>query len=157
MFGSPMVPIGLFVSQALVKDHLPSICKVGWCQRLTVLLNQWYAWAAQSHVHWIVPVLAGLPVGWGTLTGFLSTVAYLVDVYGTANSASAMAANGTLRFALGAAFPQFIIQVYQSQMGIHWAGSIFAFISIVITPLPWFFFYRGHALRRRSHYAASTD
>ncbi|KID93274.1 Major facilitator superfamily domain, general substrate transporter, partial [Metarhizium majus ARSEF 297] len=81
LFGSPLMPIGSF----------------------------WYAWAPREGVHWIAPVLAGLPVGWSTLTGFLTVIAYIVDVYGSANSASAVAANGLLRFLLGAAFPQFII------------------------------------------------
>ncbi|KAI3394367.1 hypothetical protein diail_2833, partial [Diaporthe ilicicola] len=114
LFGSCLVPIGLF----------------------------WYAWAPRAGVHWIVPALAGLPVGWGTLTGFLTAIAYIVDVYGSANSASAVAANGLLRFLLGAAFPQFIIQLYSSQIGIYWAGSIFAFLSLLLVPVPWFFFYR---------------
>ncbi|KAF2799242.1 hypothetical protein K505DRAFT_346061 [Melanomma pulvis-pyrius CBS 109.77] len=59
-----------------------------------------------------LPALAGLPVDWGTLTAFLTTIAYIVDVYGCTNSASAAAASGLLRFLMGAAFPLFIIQLY---------------------------------------------
>ncbi|KAI2601820.1 MFS general substrate transporter [Hypoxylon sp. NC1633] len=129
LFGSGFVPIGLF----------------------------WYAWAPHESVHWIVPALAGLPVGWGTLTGFLTAIAYIVDVYGSANSASAVAANGLLRFLLGAAFPQFIIQLYQSRIGIYWAGSIFAFLSLLLVPVPWYFFYKGQQLRQRSHYLTNAE
>ncbi|KAI1114132.1 hypothetical protein F5Y14DRAFT_191869 [Nemania sp. NC0429] len=129
LFGSPFVPIGLF----------------------------WYAWAPRESVHWIVPAIGGLWVGWGTLTGFLSVIAYIVDVYGSANSASVVAANGLLRFLLGAAFPQFIIQLYQSRIGIHWTGSIFGFLSLALVPVPWFFFYRGRHLRRKSHYPTNSD
>jgi hypothetical protein len=84
-------------------------------------------------------------------------MAYLIDVYGTANSASAVAANGMLRFAMGAAFPQFIIQLYDSSIGIHWAGSIFAFISVVMIPVPWIFFWKGRQLRLRSHYPTNNN
>ncbi|KAK7225026.1 hypothetical protein V2G26_013029 [Clonostachys chloroleuca] len=129
LFGSWLVPIGLF----------------------------WYAWTPDQNTHWIVPVLAGLPFGWGTLASFLSCMAYLIDVYGTANSASAVAANGMLRFAMGAAFPQFIIRLYDSSIGIHWAGSIFAFISVIMIPVPWIFFWKGRQLRLRSHYPTNNN
>ncbi|KAK5997933.1 Polyamine transporter 4 [Cladobotryum mycophilum] len=115
----------------------------------------WYAWAPHENVHWIVPVLAGFPFGWGTLANFLACMAYIVDTYGTANGASAVAANGILRFLLGAAFPLFIFQVYQ-KMGIHWAGSLFAFISVAFIPVPWIFFLKGPELRKRSHYSTAT-
>ncbi|KFA63050.1 hypothetical protein S40285_06401 [Stachybotrys chlorohalonatus IBT 40285] len=128
LFGCWLIPIGLF----------------------------WYAWAPRPGVHWIVPVLAGLPFGWGTLAGFMSCMAYLVDVYGVANAASAVAANGILRFALAAAFPQFVIQMYESDIGIHWVGSIFAFISVAMIPVPWIIFYKGRSLRRRSHYPTNS-
>ena len=78
-------------------------------------------------------------------------MSYLVDTYLVTNSASAVAANGIIRFALGAAFPLFIIQVYE-KLGIHWAGSLFAFISVAMIPVPWVFFWKGKELRRRSHY-----
>lgn len=44
MLGSIMLPIGLF----------------------------WFAWAPSKDVHWIVPVLAGVPFGWGCLSIFVS-------------------------------------------------------------------------------------
>lgn len=119
--------------------------------------SQWYAWAPRESVHWIIPALAGLLVSWGTLTAFLTAIAYIVDVYGSANSASAVATNGLLRFLLGASFPQFIIQLYSSRIGIYWAGSIFAFLSLALVPVPWFFFYKGRELRRRSHYPTNMD
>lgn len=39
-----------------------------------------------------------------------STALYLVDVYGRPNGASALAANGLVRYTLGAVFPLFAIQ-----------------------------------------------
>ncbi|KAF4984818.1 hypothetical protein FDECE_17016 [Fusarium decemcellulare] len=126
LFGSWLVPIGLF----------------------------WYAWAPRESVHWIVPVLAGIPFGWGTIASFLACLAYLAVTYGPADLASAVAANGILRFSLGTVFPVFIIQVYEN-LGIHWAGSLFAFISVAFIPVPWLFFWKGRELRKRSHYETS--
>ncbi|EMD60232.1 hypothetical protein COCSADRAFT_40663 [Bipolaris sorokiniana ND90Pr] len=123
MFGSFLLPVGLF----------------------------WFAWTPRESVHWIVPVLAGVPFGWGTLAVFLASVTYLMDTYQATNGASAIAANGFLRFILGAIFPLFTIQMYEN-LGIHWAGSIFAFISLVLIPVPWVFFWKGKDLRKRSSY-----
>lgn len=43
MVGSILMPIGLF----------------------------WFAWTARSDIHWIVPVLSGIPFGWGMLSIFV--------------------------------------------------------------------------------------
>lgn len=71
----------------------------------------WFAWTARPDVHWIVPILAGVPFAWGNLTIFLSASWYLIDVYGPLNGASAMAANGLMRYTTSAAFPLFTLQV----------------------------------------------
>jgi MFS family permease len=128
MLGSVMLPIGLF----------------------------WFAWSPMKDVHWIVPVLAGVPFGWGCLSIFISATTYLVDVYMAANSASAVAANGILRYGLGAAFPLFTLQMYEA-VGVHWAGSVFAFVGLVGLPVPWIFFRYGSVLRRRSKYETSKN
>lgn len=153
MLGSILLPIGLF----------------------------WFAWAPRESVHWIVPVLAGVPFGWGSLTIFvrpptlfpllsspilpfhpnpyssqkqISATTYLVDVYQATNGASAVAANGILRYGFGAAFPLFTIQMYEA-MGVHWAGSVFAFVALAMMPVPWIFFWKGKLLRARSYYKTS--
>jgi len=128
LLGSIMLPIGLF----------------------------WFAWAPSKHVHWIVPVLAGVPFGWGCLSIFISATTYLVDVYLAANSASAVAANGILRYGLGAAFPLFTLQMYEG-IGIHWAGSVFAFVGLAMMPVPWVFFKWGKVLRGRSRYETAKN
>lgn len=102
-------------------------------------------------MHWIVPVLAGLPFGWGALAVFLSTITYLIDTYGVSTGASAVAANGVLRYLLGSVFPLFTIPMYEG-ISIHWAGTIFAFVSLALVPVPWVFFWKGRELRKRSHY-----
>lgn len=146
LVGCWFVPIGLFVGETNTELSVAPPLPYGFSNS-----SQWYAWTPRSSVHWIVPVLAGIPFGWGTLASFLSCMSYIVDTYTVTNSASAVAANGVIRFLLGAVFPLFIIQVYEA-LGIHWAGSLFAFISVAMIPVPWFFFWRGKGLRERSHY-----
>ena len=64
----------------------------------------------------------------------------------------ALAANGTLRFTLGATFPLFTLHMYES-LGVHWAGSIFAFLSLLLLPIPWLLLRYGHRLRAASRFA----
>ena len=81
----------------------------------------------------------------------LSAILYQLDVYGHELGASALAANGILRFIFCAAFPLFTVQMYEA-LGIHWAGSLFAFLALAMMPVPWVFFKYGHLLRKRSRY-----
>ncbi|CAG8973086.1 hypothetical protein HYALB_00009390 [Hymenoscyphus albidus] len=123
MLGSTMLPISLF----------------------------WFAFAPNRDVHWIVPVLAGVPFGVGNTTIFISVTTYLLDVYQAKNGASALAANGILRYTFGAVFPLFTVQMYCA-MGVKGAGSVFAGVSCLLMPLPWVFWLWGKRLRERSRY-----
>ncbi|KAK0277036.1 hypothetical protein LTS00_014312 [Friedmanniomyces endolithicus] len=111
----------------------------------------WFAWSARADVHWISPVLAGIPFAWGNLCVFMSAAMYLIDVYGSLNGASAMAANGLARYGLGAAFPLFTFQMYQ-RLGIGWATSLLGFISVAMVGIPFVFFAFGPRIRAKSRY-----
>ncbi|KAK3678914.1 hypothetical protein LTR78_001367 [Recurvomyces mirabilis] len=111
----------------------------------------WFAWSARQDVHWIVPVIGGIPFAWGNLMIFVSAALYLIDVYGPMNGASAMAANGLARYGLGAAFPLFAFQMYQ-RLGIGWATSLLGFISLGLLPIPFVFFKFGPTIRAKSRY-----
>lgn len=41
----------------------------------------WFAWTARADVHWIVPVLAGVPFGWGIVALFVGTSASSLRVF----------------------------------------------------------------------------
>ena len=134
----------------------------------------WFAWTARSDVHWIVPILAGIPFGWGIVSLLvrplarsllsvyhvlitnaalqLGAMTYLIDSYGALFGASAIAANGLLRYTFGAVFPLFTVQMYD-RLGIAWATSLLAFIGIAMLPIPFVLYRWGPALRRRSPFA----
>ncbi len=78
-------------------------------------------------------------------------MAYLVEAYHALNAASAVAANGLLRYTFGAIFPLFTIQMY-SKLGIAWAGSLLGFISILLLPIPWVLYKWGPYLRSKSSF-----
>ncbi|EME46328.1 hypothetical protein DOTSEDRAFT_70353 [Dothistroma septosporum NZE10] len=116
----------------------------------------WFAWTARSDVHWVVPILAGIPFAWGNLSLFISSSMYLIDVYGPLNGASAMAANGLLRYVLGGCFPLWTVQMYEA-LGIAWATSLLAFVCVALLPIPFIFYKYGPAIRRKSRYDTIKD
>ncbi|KAF2202288.1 MFS general substrate transporter [Delitschia confertaspora ATCC 74209] len=111
----------------------------------------WFGWSAGTGVHWGVPVVGAVWFAWGNMSLFICTALYLVDVYGPLNGASAMAANGMLRYLLGAVFPLFTVQMYQ-RLGATWATSLLGFLSLFMLPIPWVFYKWGPAIRKQSRY-----
>ncbi|KUJ18013.1 MFS multidrug transporter-like protein, partial [Mollisia scopiformis] len=111
----------------------------------------WFAWTARSDVSWASPVVSAIPFAWGNLSCFIAAANYLIDTYQALNAASALAANGLLRYVLGAVFPLFTLQMYRN-LGIDWATSLLAFISVALLPVPWVLFIYGKNIRARSQY-----
>lgn len=81
---------------------------------------------------------------------------YQIDVYGPLNGASAMAANGLLRYILGGCFPLWTIQMYNA-MGIGWATSLLGFICVLLLPIPYVFYKYGPSIRKNSRYSVFKD
>ena len=96
---------------------------------------------------WIVPVIASSLWGAGIFVVTLAMLNYVVDSY-QSYSASAIAGANVVRNGLGAVFPLFTLQMYQ-RLGIHWASSVFAFLSLGLLPVPWLLFRYGPKLRER--------
>jgi hypothetical protein len=144
MIGDLCLPIGSVLqnSHQVVAGH--SI--------LTYYSLIWFALTAKSSVHWIVPVLAGIPFAFGNVTVFISAALYMLDVYGPLSGASAMAANGLLRYTMGAAFPLFTVQMYE-KLGVQWATLLLAFVCVLMVPIPWVFYKFGPGIRRKSPYS----
>ncbi|KAK7693214.1 hypothetical protein QCA50_002780 [Cerrena zonata] len=111
----------------------------------------WFAWTCDPPVHYIVPILSGIPTGMGIAQIMIGLVQYLIDTY-TIYCASAIASTVLLRSILGAAFPLISPPMYK-KLGDHWAISIFAFISLACTPIPWLFYKYGPWIRSKSQFA----
>jgi hypothetical protein len=114
----------------------------------------WFAWTSQPSVHWIVPILASIPFGCGFLLIFVSINLYLIDSY-SVYAASAMASNAVCRSVLGTVFPLFSVHLY-TKLGLNWAGTLIACLSLACAPMPFLFMRYGAYLRRNSSYAPSA-
>lgn len=112
----------------------------------------WFAWTAKASVHWIVPTIATVFFGAGNLLVFFTAVMYQLDSYGPLMGASAMAANGILRYTAGAVFPLFTRQMYRA-MGVGWATSMLGFVTVALMPIPWVLMKYGPLIRAKSKYA----
>ncbi|BCR88169.1 MFS transporter [Aspergillus chevalieri] len=112
----------------------------------------WFAWTNSPSIHWMASVAALVPFGFGLVIVYMGIVNYLVDSY-TVYSASVLAAMSVLRYMFGGVFPLFTTYMYKG-LGIHWASTIPAFVSVACIPLPFLFYKYGAAIRGRCKYAA---
>jgi len=100
-------------------------------------------------------VAAGIPIGWGMWTVFISCFNYMIDVY-TSVANSAMAANAVVRSLFGTSFPLFAAAMYHN-LGVAWATSILAFISVALIPVPIIFYIYGHKIRGWSKFTNKAE
>jgi hypothetical protein len=63
-----------------------------------------FAWTCTPNVHWVWPLLSGVPFGAGNGAIFIYASNYLIHSYGI-YAASALAGNAVLRSAMGGALP----------------------------------------------------
>ncbi|KAH8434323.1 uncharacterized protein LDX57_011970 [Aspergillus melleus] len=83
----------------------------------------WFAWTSTRHVHWMSSIVAIGLFGCSNITIFVSTALYLTRVYGAKFGASALAANGLLRYGIGGSFLLFTLPMYHN-LGYSWASSL---------------------------------
>ncbi|KAI5845080.1 major facilitator superfamily domain-containing protein [Morchella snyderi] len=110
----------------------------------------WQAWTARSDIHWIVPMLAGVPFGFGFCIIFTAFLNYLTDAY-EIYAASAMAATSMCRSMVGAAFPLFAGKMY-NKLGIPWASSLLGFAAVLMSIIPYLFILYGQKIRDNSKF-----
>ncbi|KAJ5344946.1 hypothetical protein N7541_007442 [Penicillium brevicompactum] len=125
ILGGPLVTIGLFI----------------------------FAWTIYPDVHWIGPIIGSGIFGAGTILVYSGIFTFLVDAYPTF-AASALAANSFTRSSFAGIFPLFGIQMYNN-LGFHWATSLLAFLTLVMTPFPYLFYRYGSQIRKKSRFATS--
>lgn len=110
----------------------------------------WYGWSAQHHLHWIMPIIGTMWVGFGMLATFMPIQTYLVDAF-TVHAASAIAANTVLRSAVGAFLPLAGPAMYKA-LGLGWGNSLLGFIAIALAPISIFFYKYGERVRKHPRF-----
>ncbi|ROV99971.1 hypothetical protein VMCG_06274 [Cytospora schulzeri] len=113
-----------------------------------------FAWTDSPSIHWSASIILAAPFGFGTVIVFISVVVYLMDAY-TIYAASVLAAGAILRALIGMAFPLFTVQMYHN-LGIHWAASIPAFLTLACVPFPYVMCRYGVQIRMKCKYAQES-
>ncbi|KAI4598581.1 hypothetical protein KJ359_002994 [Pestalotiopsis sp. 9143b] len=106
-----------------------------------------YGWTAQYHVHWIVPIIAHIPVGLGIQLIFFSIQVYIIDAF-TSYAASALACNTVIRSMFGALLPMAGLPMF-SNLGLGWGNSTLGFIALIMIPVAFVLIKWGEYLRKR--------
>lgn len=108
----------------------------------------WFAWTCEPPVHWVWPLLAGIPFGAGNTAVFIYASNYLAHCYGI-YAASALAGNAIMRSVLGGTLPLAGAAMYRA-LTPHWAGTLLGLVQVAIIPIPVVFYKYGHRIRKKS-------
>lgn len=104
-----------------------------------------YGWSTDKHVHWIVPEIGTVVMGFGMISLVMCIQTCLADAF-TIHAASTAAADAVPRSLLGALLPLCGLDMYNS-LGLGWGNSLLAFIALGLAPVPWLFRFYGERIR----------
>ena len=127
--------------------RLPLACLGG---PLYVVSLFWLGWTAKEKVHWIVPILSGVPFGIAFMLVFMALLNYITDAY-EIYAASGMAATSACRSIFGAVLPIAAQPMYEN-LGIAWASSLLGFLSLGMCVIPFAFIKYGDRIRANSKF-----
>jgi len=108
----------------------------------------WFAWTGTADVHYMVPTISLICLGFAILCIFLQAINYIIDSF-LALAASALAANTLGRSLCGAIFPLFAQQMFNN-LGVPWAGSLLGFLAVACIPIPIIFYTFNDRIARSS-------
>lgn len=105
-----------------------------------------YGWSVEYHIHWIVPIIGTVFIGYGAFFVLMPAQLYLVNLFGSEGAASALSANLLLRYISGTFLPLVGPQMY-AVLGYGWGNSLLGFLALVFLPFPILFYKFGERLR----------
>ncbi|KAJ6116138.1 MFS general substrate transporter [Penicillium sp. IBT 18751x] len=135
------------------EDNLPGAKVAAVLLPLSLL---WLGWTARPGIHWICPILSGVPYGLGFALSQLVYPLYKNEVYGAELGASALAVDIAMRYLFSSVFPLFTNQLVE-RIGFDWTMTAGAVIMLALAPVPWVMQKKGPSLRARSRYTGSLS
>ncbi|KAI9813300.1 MAG: hypothetical protein M1827_004242 [Pycnora praestabilis] len=109
----------------------------------------WFSWTCVPvTIHWVWPILAGIPFGWGNTACFIYASNYLAGSYGI-YAASALAGNTVIRSVIGGTLPLAGPAMY-STLDPNWAGTVLGLLEVLLIPIPFVFYKYGQRIRMTS-------
>lgn len=107
-----------------------------------------YAWTSFPSTPWIAPAISLTMVGAGSVLVVAGVTDYVVDAY-SHYAGSAMGAVGTGENIFSAFLPLATFSMYKN-LGLNWASTSLAFVSLVLSLVPTLMFVWGKEVRARS-------
>lgn len=109
----------------------------------------WFSWTCVPiTIHWVWPILAGIPFGAGNTLVFIYGTNYLAGSYGI-YSASALAGNSVVRSIVGGTLPLAGPAMYGA-LKPQWAGTLLGLVQVFLIPIPFIFYKWGSKIRAKS-------
>ncbi|KAL2038933.1 hypothetical protein N7G274_008273 [Stereocaulon virgatum] len=127
--------------------RLPLACFGG---PLYVISFFWLGWTASPNIHWIAPMLVGVPFGTAFMIIFMALLNYITDAY-EVFAASGMSATSMCRSISGALLPLAAQPMYRT-LGIARASSLLGFLSPAMCIIPFAFIKYGDRIRANSRF-----
>ncbi|KAI0999410.1 hypothetical protein K3495_g8785 [Podosphaera aphanis] len=126
-----------------------SIIAVCLASILSPLGQFWFAWTSTpATIHWIWPILAGIPFGAGNCLSLIYASGYLVNSYGI-YAASAIASTQVSRNVMAGLLPLAGTPMYH-RFGTKMGGTFLGLIQIALIPIPFIFYNFGGKIRAKS-------
>ena len=107
----------------------------------------WLAWTVEYEIHWTVPLFSTFFFGLGMVTILNTVQNYYIDSF-SKYAASAIAAGAVFRSIVGGVMPLGAPALFE-KVGYGWGISVFAFLSVALSPAPLLFYRFGARLREK--------
>ncbi|KAH0141434.1 MFS general substrate transporter, partial [Aureobasidium melanogenum] len=114
-----------------------------------------FAWTCTPNVHYMWPIISGIPFGAGTTATFIYGSNYIGRSYGM-YAASAMAGNVLTRTIAGGTLPLAGPAMWNA-LGPHWQGTLLGLLEVLIIPIPFVFYKYGHLIRLKSKFISRME
>ncbi|KAL2416517.1 MFS-type transporter kojT [Exophiala dermatitidis] len=148
----------LRAAQAAGHDHLPPEERLWYAMYgapwLPISLF-WMGWTSYASVSYWSPLVASVAFGFAVQGIFISSYAYLIDTY-ELYAASALVSATFFRYLAAGALVIVSIPMY-GNLGVHWSLTLLGCISLLMTPVPYVFYWYGSRIRQRTSKAATKD
>ncbi|WWC60184.1 uncharacterized protein I303_102749 [Kwoniella dejecticola CBS 10117] len=106
-----------------------------------------YGWTANSHTHWIAPIIGQYLIGIGLVLPFNTIQNFLVDAFHP-YSAAAIAGATAARSIVACILPLFASEMFE-KLDWGWGNTLLACVAILGIPAPFIMFLYGKTLRER--------
>ncbi|KAM0748342.1 MFS general substrate transporter [Meredithblackwellia eburnea MCA 4105] len=115
----------------------------------------WFAWTAYRSVSIWAALASQVVFGIGILSCFISSYQYIIDSY-LATASSALSVLTIVRYPISGGAVMFMQPMFD-RLGNHWALTLLGFLSLLISLIPWVFYFGGPKFRSWSRYTPKVQ